>query len=181
MKDGGEIDWECSKCSQQQVPSPKRDVSMFSPPFNSSWAQHLPDDEEPRLTASPAAASTPASPTASAPDESIEVNITFDIPDEAQESSLNESLPRDTSVPADHPTTYTIIEKGTNKLKYKLVDSDGHSYCKKRETDSGVISWNCSVCNKKVYCKALVRQEGISFNPWVISTSVPQSPMRRLQ
>ena len=50
MKDGGEIDWECSKCSQQQVPSPKRDVSMFAPPFNSTWAQHLPDDEEPRLT-----------------------------------------------------------------------------------------------------------------------------------
>ena len=50
MKDGGEIDWECSKCSQQQVPSPKIDVSMFAPPFNSTWAQHLPDDEEPRLT-----------------------------------------------------------------------------------------------------------------------------------
>ena len=23
---------------------------MFAPPFNSTWAQHLPDDEEPRLT-----------------------------------------------------------------------------------------------------------------------------------
>ena len=50
VKDCGEIDWECSKCSQQQVPSPKRDVSMFALPFNSTWAQHLPDDEQPRLT-----------------------------------------------------------------------------------------------------------------------------------
>ena len=48
VKYGGEIDWECSKCSQQQVPSPKRDVSMFAQPFNSTWAQHLPDDEEPQ-------------------------------------------------------------------------------------------------------------------------------------
>ena len=137
MKDGGEIDWECSKCSQQQVPSPKRDVSMFAPPFNSTWAQHLPDDEKPRLLKSPVmkpfllripspsisqtfeklcplipppdATSPPASPTASAPDESIEVNITFDIPDEAQESSLNESLPTDTSVPADHPTPVLTV------------------------------------------------------------------------
>ena len=109
-------------------------------------------------------------------DESIEVNITFDIPDEAQESPLNESLPRDTSVPADHPTTYTIIEKGPNKVKSKLVDSDGHSYCKKRETDSGVIWWNCSVHNKKVYCKALVMQEGDVFQSMGDKHICPRKP-----
>ena len=68
VKDGSKIDWQCNKCSQQQMPSPHRDVSVFEPQFSSTWLQDLPGNEEPRLTDESAAdVSPPASPAANDP------------------------------------------------------------------------------------------------------------------
>ena len=76
------------------------------------------------------------------------------------------SLPTAAVNPADPPiTTYTIVGNGTNNRKCKLSDSNGYSYCKKKTTKTGVTWWNCSVHNNNTYCKALVKQQGDSFQP----------------
>ena len=84
------------------------------------------------MPASPAATPPPATPAnVSTDDESIAVDLPFDVPAEAIESSLDDSLPaqRIPDEDAEAITTYTIIDKGTEKGKPKLVDSDGFSYC----------------------------------------------------
>ena len=63
----------------------------------------------------------------------------------------------------DRPTTYEIIEKGTQLGKPKLVSSAGFGYTMKKGGKKGGTAWRCSVRTKKLTCHATVIQMGDTF------------------
>ena len=53
-------------------------------------------------------------------------------------------------------------------LQTRLVDSFGYSYTQKSNARTSVIYWNCSVRNKKTYCRATVIQRGTTYTKGVL-------------
>ncbi|CAC5418980.1 unnamed protein product [Mytilus coruscus] len=117
---------------------------------------------------------TEADPTA-APDQTIpepdtEPNLTasFDVtrrPIEDQSEILEDSLLEpdlpDTILP-DIPVTYTLVDQGSQRGRFKLVSSDGYEYTKK--SSKGDFTYRrCSKCSKTVNCPATVSQKGIDY------------------
>lgn len=86
-------------------------------------------------------------------------NITFVIPENVMEPSIQDETPRDLTLAEPEETTYEIITTGSQKGKQKLTDSIGYMYTVKRKNNN-TVDWTCSVRNKNVWCKASVKQRG---------------------
>ena len=80
------------------------------------------------LSTSLAVAASPAVPDHSA---SFAIDDSFNVPVHPLESSLDQSLPSNTTSNPEQPTTYKTVDRGTSKRKLKLFDNDVYSYCKK--------------------------------------------------
>jgi len=82
------------------------------------------------------------------------------VPPNVDESSLlSDTEAGDVSV---RELEYEIVGASSKRGKPKLVDTCGYSYTLKYE-GSDFTTWTCSVRNKKVTCRASVRQHGDEF------------------
>lgn len=92
------------------------------------------------------------------------IMISFEIPQQLTESSIEDDTPRqydDENMPT--VTTYEMIEDGSQKGKEKLADSEGYTYTVKKRRANGDKVWTCSVRNKSMWCKASVLQKADGF------------------
>ena len=92
-------------------------------------------------------------------------NISFQVPQTIEEPSLEDAVPNDISYIAEDGrlVEYTIVENGSQKGGLKLADSNGYTYTVKKRRKNGQIDWACSIRNKVVWCKASLKQNGMSF------------------
>ena len=90
-------------------------------------------------------------------------NISFQEPQPIEEPSLQDAVPNERSdiVEGDCEVEYT--ESGSQKGRLKLADSNGYTYTVKKRRKNSQIDWTCSVRNKALWCKASVKQNGMSF------------------
>ena len=76
--------------------------------------------------------------------------------------SLAIARPDETPEVSAPATTYTILEKGSERQGRLLVESVGYSYTVKRTNKSSTV-WRCTIRNKKQECKATVKQTNDTF------------------
>ncbi|XP_052077928.1 uncharacterized protein LOC127715834 [Mytilus californianus] len=104
------------------------------------------------------------------PEPDTEPNLTasFDVtrrPIEDQQEILEDSLIEpdlpDTILP-DIPVTYTLVDQGSQRGRFKLVSSDGYEYTKK-SSKGDFTYWRCSKRSKTVNCPATVSQKGSDY------------------
>ena len=91
--------------------------------------------------------------------------VSYEVQEPIDKSSLLDNVP-EASVHMAGETTYELVQKSSQRLMDKLIDSDGYTYNlhKKRGTTA---YWQCTaaVHNKTVNCKATVLQKGDEFKP----------------
>ena len=93
---------------------------------------------------------TPISPVPVTPMDAESSNddipISFQVPPQMSESSIEDDTPVDDTVIAMLTvTTYKIIKEGSQKGKEKLADSEGYTYTVKERRANGKTVWTCSV------------------------------------
>ena len=110
--------------------------------------------------------SSASSPNHSAPDISAVGDIIVpDAPPYVQEEELDLSqlqLPTNVEVGQLPDLTFEVVPAASARMNPKLVDSHNHHYNIKRKSKQSV-TWQCSIRNKDVYCKATVKQTGDLF------------------
>ena len=83
----------------------------------------------------------------------------FPIIDELMEASYSDPSIHSIPEQESYRVTYQQIERGTERPKMKLVDSDGYSYNVKQKR-ARVTYWQCTVRPKGNACNAMVIQHG---------------------
>jgi hypothetical protein len=78
----------------------------------------------------------------------------YEIPIVEQESTMTGPLP---VAVENEDVTFTIIDSSTKRGNATVIDSMGFSYTIKRKT-SVATTWRCAIRNKKINCKATVRE-----------------------
>ena len=77
--------------------------------------------------------------------------VSLEVPEPVEESSIADVEP-DASIHADEEVTYELVEKSSQRMKDKLIDSLGYSYNVSRRRGA-TMYWQCTV--KKVNnCKS---------------------------
>ena len=88
-------------------------------------------------------------------------HVSFSVPQPVEESSVIDEEP-DVSIHHDSQVTYELVEKSSQRMKDKLIDSLGYTYNVKRRRGTCVY-WQCTVRNRVTNCKATVIEKNGSF------------------
>ncbi|XP_063419689.1 uncharacterized protein LOC134704838 [Mytilus trossulus] len=75
-------------------------------------------------------------------------------------SLLEPDLPN--TILPDIPVTFTLVDQGSQRGRFKLVSSDGYEYTKK-SSKGDFTYWRCSKRSKTVNCPATVSQKGNDY------------------
>ena len=93
-----------------------------------------------------------------------DIPISFEVPPQLSESSIEDDTPVDDTVIAlPTVTNYEVIKGGSQKGKEKLADREGYTYTVKERRANGNTVWTCSVRNSSLWCKARVTQKADGF------------------
>ncbi|KAL3853821.1 hypothetical protein ACJMK2_017327 [Sinanodonta woodiana] len=184
-KEALKLNFVCSPCCKEIVNLSMHQTTYVEPPalelsnsdVTHSWATVIPIAESTSMDDDPFLETTfiynPGSsfdlPNRSfQPVHSVEQS-TFDISnismiqlhEEVQEKSLTDDSIKPESTTAD-VVTYTVVDKGTERGKRKLIASDGYTYTLKRQ-NKGITEWRCSIRNNVTACPVIIRQQSDSF------------------
>ncbi len=139
----------------------------------SDFNVYIPEDDDDSSDDynSPSSSDELDSSSASEDEDHDYASLPFMQPNLPREDDLLDERPYD-AVPCDvPPTTYKLVEGGSNQGKTKLGDSDGYSYYNKK-TNPKTTWWACS----KRSCRALVKQQEDQFIPGLHSHDHPPEP-----
>lgn len=160
----GEIDWWCRDCSTsgadvEHVPN----QNPSNPPVDDSEEHVASADEGYTANDGANADNDNDEDVTSAAVETMDADD-VDVQMEVEEPSLEDGDIVDEPQLDGSTVTYEVIERGSQRSRHRLVDSQGYSYSIHRRTDDAV-HWRCTVRNAHTTCYAMVRQTGDSFVP----------------
>ena len=138
VRQGEDLRWSCADCKAEITGIPLAESSRISnanasqevrsSPFTDSELQdaleeHLADDS-----------SGPEAMEEDAPyDAPLPSLGSINVPSDLEESSIEDATPAEINTTFEGPTTYEVIDSGSQKGKKKLADSDGYLYTVKTE------------------------------------------------
>ena len=171
VKTGDGINWRCVGCTISDLVPVAESTRVDNEDSLMSFMRLTPpgslilevrDDPEENATDDAALGDT-----VDQPELESERSISYEIPPQIEESSIEEPVILDNMIDFQPPSiTYEIVDTCTKRGQRKLFDSCGYSYTIKRRRDTET-DWTCSIRGKNNRCPGSVIQRADGFHTGV--------------
>ena len=171
VKTGDGINWRCVGCTISDLVPVAESTRVDNEDSVMSFLRLTPpgssilevrDDPEENATDDAALGDT-----VDQPELESERSISYEIPPQIEESSIEEPVILDNMIDLQPPSiTYEIVDTCTKRGQKKLFDSRGYSYTIRQRRDTAT-DWTCSIRGKNNCCPGSVIQRADGFHTGV--------------